>query len=432
MARPQPVLNSAGVAASAGADPWSPAEDRPLLRAVLSWGIAAALLSRFVLSENLLNAAINYSNDGGSVVEKIHVGTYLGVALFGFALLTTRIVLSPAEARVLRQMGALVGVVFGLTAIVVLSGNSVSAGFLVDTYVSAALAGALMLLLTPAWRRGVGDALLAFMLLSSLVVLAEKATGHRLLPYPYEENGFRPTGLTSHPLVVGLFNAGSIAFVMLTRWPAWAKAAAMALLVVAAFAAGARTGALLCAGVAVVSALTAPMRDPNPTRRLQIRGLTLLGMLALAPVALFAMAQLGLLERFITDGYVDDSANARVEIYRLFSMVTWRDILLGADLLWIKKLAFEKLGFEFIESPVIMFVFQFGAVGAAVLFGTILWTFWRLVAGQNWRAAMGVVAFLLCALSNNTLASKNQAVLMMIVYLLAYGREAGPPVRRPS
>ncbi|WP_460448007.1 VpsF family polysaccharide biosynthesis protein [Alsobacter sp. SYSU BS001988] len=421
------ALASAGLAASPGlAAPWRAEDDRPLVAAVLAWGVGAALLSRFVLSENLLNAVIDYSSDGGSVLEKIHVGTYLGAGLLALALLTTRIALLPAEVRILRQFGWLLAVIAALTAVVVLAGNSVSAGFLVDTYVSSALACALMFVLPPGSRRRIGDALLIFMALSSLVAIAEKAVGLRLLPYPYVENGFRPTGLTSHPLVVGLFNAGSIAFVMATRWPGWAKAAAMLLLVVAAFAAGARTGALLAAGVALVSALTMPLANPDPAQRLKTRGLILLGLVCLVPIALPVMAQLGLLERFITDGYVDDSANARVEIYRIFGLVDWRDILLGADPLWIKKLAFEKLGFEFIESPVVMFVFQFGALGAAALFCTILLSLWRLAAGSDWRATLGVVAFLLCALSNNTLSSKNQAIVMMVVLCLAYRRDDAP------
>ena len=178
--------------------------------------------------------------------------------------------------------------------------------------------------------------------------------------------------------------------------------------------------------MALVSALTMPLANPDPAQRLKTRGLILLGLVCLIPIALPAMAQLGLLERFITDGYVDDSANARVEIYRIFGLVEWRDILLGADPLWIKKLAFEKLGFEFIESPVVMFVFQFGALGAAALFCTILMSLWRLAAGSDWRAALGVVAFLLCALSNNTLSSKNQAIVMMVVLCLAYRRDDAP------
>ncbi|PSC06115.1 hypothetical protein SLNSH_04735 [Alsobacter soli] len=423
-----PLAPSAGLfSPEQQADPWRRDGREDILAPLLAWGAGTALLSRFLLSENLLNAVVNYSNDGGSVVEKIHVGTYLGVLLLGAALLGARIILLPAEARVLRQLGVLLAVVVGLTAVIVLSGNTVSAGFLVDTYVSAALGGALMFCVGPATRRAIGDAMLAFMLLSSLVVLAEKATGMRLLPYPYVENGFRPTGLTSHPLVVGLYNATSIGFVVATRWPAWAKMAAMALLTVAAFAAGARTGALICAGVSLATALTARLANPDPTRRLQIRILIVLGLLCAIPVAIPVMAQLGLLERFISDGYVDDSANARVEIYRIFSLVSWRDILLGADLLWIRKLAFEKLGFEFIESPVVLFVFQFGALGAALLFSCILWTLWRLASGSGWRTLMAVAAFLLCALSNNTLSSKSPAVLLIVLYLVAYRPTAPEP-----
>ena len=69
----------------------------------------------------------------------------------------------------------------------------------------------------------------------------------RFLPYPFEELSFRPTGLTEHPLVLGLFSAVGIGFVAASRWRGTAKAVTIMIMLLGAFASGARVASIVAA-----------------------------------------------------------------------------------------------------------------------------------------------------------------------------------------
>jgi hypothetical protein len=405
------------------------APDEAFALTVFQFGLGLSVLARFLIPGNILNLVVDYTSDGGPLPVKIHPGTYGMALMLLLAVAKLRPRLSPLDWRLARQLVVLSGVVVALAVMTALLGHGVSAGYLLDTYISAALAGLLMLALPLERRRPIGHALLAFMVVEALVTLVERALGTRFLPYPYLESSFRPTAISDHPLELGLFLAASIAFYAGLRIRVVWRAACIGLLLVATFASEARTAGLVTAAVVALCVIGAEIPLATPLRRLQARVALVAGLLAAAPLAALAFSALGLLGRFQSVGLMDDSADARVRIYDLFGMVGWSDILLGADPLMIGRLARDRLNLPFIESPVITFTFQFGAIGAVVLFGTLAWTFRRLCAGTGWRGWLAAGAFLVCASSNNALATKNPLLVLIAVLLIAYRRpEAEGPV----
>lgn len=396
------------------------ASDDAFALAVFQLGLGASVLARFLVTGNMLNLVVDYTSDGGALPVKIHPGTYGMALMLVLAVTRLRPRLSPLDWRLARQLVVLALVVVALALTTILAGHGVSAGYLLDTYVSAALAGLLMLVLPPERRRPIGHALLAFMMVEALLTLVERALGVRVLPYPYVEAGFRPTAISDHPLELGLFLAATVVFYTNLRLALGLRVACVGLILVAAFATGARTAGLVTAGAVAISIAAAEIPFASPLRRLQARLALVAGLAAAAPLTALAFSALGLLGRFQSVGLMDESADARVRIYDLFGMVGWPEILLGADPLLIARLARDRLGLPFIESPVITFTFQFGAIGAVLLFATLAWTFRRLCAGTGWRGWLAASAFLVCAASNNALATKNPLLVMMVVLLIAY------------
>lgn len=391
-------------------------------RAVLRYWFAlfwAFVLLRFFVSANLLDKVVNYSAEGGSIVTKIHPSTYGILAVLLATLFSARIELGKWELQALRSLMMFAAVMGAIAAFAVLMGHSGSIGYLVDSYLVSCAGAALMLFFPPTWREWLGSSLLVFIAASAFVALVEFALRVRFLPYPFEEVSFRPTGLTEHPLVLGLFSAVGINFVAASRWNGVAKAGAIIIMLLGAFSSGARVASI----VAAVSALSAiALHDwpsTSPQARFRMKAILLLAVALAIPVALIVLPSLGLFERF-QNGLIDESALARVNIYRLFELVSWNEILFGADIGNIRRMALYHFDLEFIESSLVMFVFQFGLVGTVIFLLFLARTFVTLLWGAGRYVFIGTVAFFVIAFGNNSLSTKTPNVLMIMLLIVAF------------
>ena len=374
---------------------------------------------RFGLNRKILDKIIDYSTEGGSIVEKIHPGTYGIVAVLLAVLLTARIELNSWELRALRSLLQFAAAIVTLALLLLLLGHTGSLGQLVDSYLAACAAGALMLFFPQPWRRSLAIALLVFIIGGALVALGEFALQARLLPYPLEEQSFRPTGLSEHPLMLGLLNAVGISFVAATGWKPAAKAAAIAILLLGTFAAGARLAAVV-AGISVLAAVVLyDWPTAQPRTRTRMKALLLIAMTLAVPVVLVVLYQFGLLDRF-ENGLFDENAMARVKIYGLFNLASWNEILFGADIDHIRKLALEHFDLQFIESSIVMLVFQFGLFGAIFFILAMARTFLVLLAGSSRFVIIGTAAFFMIAASNNSLTSKSPLIMMVVVLIVGF------------
>lgn len=394
------------------------ARDEPLPSALklLFWAFSISILLRIFVTENVLNLWMNYTTEQGSIFEKIHIGSYLLVATCVATLLTQRIELDARDVKVVRAILALLATIGVLCALMAASGRADSAGYLIDNYAVACLSLIAIFAFPPAWRAALGDALLLCLVASAVMALAEAALKIRILPYPAQEATFRPTGLSGHPLALGLSNAVAIALIQATSWSSRAKAGATLLFLLAAVAAGARLAMIAAAVTTLAVILMAEWPRIAREQRVQLKGLVLIGAVLILPVAVAALAALGLLDRF-QNGLFDESAMARVSIYKVFDLVGWKEILWGGDISAIRTLAFERFELEFIESSLVIFVFQFGLIGAAVFLAVLARVFRRLVSGAPWPVVLGTVTFLFVALSNNSLSSKTPSVIMFFMLI---------------
>jgi hypothetical protein len=287
-----------------------------------------------------------------------------------------------------------------------------------------------MLFFPPAWRERLGSMLLVFITVSAALGIVEFVLRRRLLPYPYEELSFRPTGLTEHPLVLGLFNAVGISFVAASRWRGSAKTAAIAIMLLGTFAAGARLASIVAAVSAVAAIVLHEWPSSSAQTRFRIKAFMLCTVALAVPVALIVLPALGLFARF-QNGLIDESALARVNIYRLFDLASWNEILFGADIGNIRRLALFHFNLEFIESSLVMFIFQFGLFGTIIFLLFLARTFWVLLSGAGRHVIIGTVAFFVIAFGNNSLSTKTPNVLMIALLITAF-HSAHQRFRDPS
>jgi hypothetical protein len=379
----------------------------------------AFVLLRFLVNASLLDKVVNYSAEGGSIVTKIHPSTYGILAVLVATLLSTRIELGKWELQALRSLMTFVAVMVAIAAFAVLMGHSASIGYLVDAYLVSCAAAALMLFFPPTWREWLGSSLLVFIAASACVALVEFALRVRFLPYPFDEVSFRPTGLTEHPLVLGLFSAVGISFVAASRWKGVAKAGTIMIMLLGAFASGARVASIVAA-VSALSAITLhDWPSTSPQARFRMKAILLLAVALAIPAALIILPSLGLFERF-QNGLIDESALARVNICRLFELVSWNEILFGADIGNIRRMALYHFDLEFIESSLVMFVFQFGLIGTVIFLLFLARTFITLLWGAGRYVLIGTAAFFIIAFGNNSLSTKTPNVLMIMLLIVAF------------
>lgn len=380
--------------------------------------LGVALVLRIALPAPFVDLFMDYTADTGSIAEKIHPGTYAICAVFALAVSTLRAHLDAWSHRALRGLACFAIAIAGLIAYLVLVGRVGSAGYLIDTYLSAILAGMSLLLLPAACRVRAGTLVLVLLIVSAGLGFAEFATRTRIMPYPIPEIGFRATGLAGHPLSLGLMSATALLFAGSLGWRRASVLLAGAILFLGVASAGARIAMLAASLAVVVAILASPMGGASAVARQRVKALLMVaGAIGLAGAITF-LAFSGFLERF-SRGLSDPSAMARVDVYKLFLMTDWTEVVFGTDVARIAKLAEERLNLLAIESSFVVAIYQFGIIGALVFAGALVATARRLASGAPAPIVVAVLIFFAVALSNNTLTSKTPTVTMLFVLLIA-------------
>jgi hypothetical protein len=383
--------------------------------------IAAALLIRFSISPQMMNAVVDYNSDTGPLWQRIHFGTYAIVLLLPVLLVARPILLVGDEIGKFRALVRFTGLMVLMVVLLVVLGRSGNTGIYIDTYIVAGCAGLLLFTVNDELRRALGNVALGFLLLSALMGIFEAVTETRILPYDLTEDTFRPIGLTDHPLTLGMMCASGIGFVTLARWPIWARVLGALVLFIGAAASGARFS-LLCAGFAILALLLlTPWRSLSRRHERQAKLAVLLLTLAGGAALIAVLAAGGLLSRF-SDGLLDENYMARITIYQIFGLVDWKQIIFGTDVGDILAIVNAELGLPYIESTPVVLVFQLGLPFAIAFAWLVFWIFGRLLKFAPPQAWVGIVTFFVTALSNNLLSSKTPVVTLFIVLLVAFAR----------
>ncbi|WP_287094990.1 VpsF family polysaccharide biosynthesis protein, partial [Mesorhizobium sp.] len=380
---------------------------------------ALAFLLRFTVSPQIMNMVVDYTADGGSFYEKLHFGTYAIFLLLPFVLFSRPFLLQGDEIGIFKALLLYSALIFALVPYLFITGRAGSSGFIIDTYLVAGAAGLLMLALNAEVRRALGDVVLGMVILSAVMGTIEAVTQHRFLPYGLNELQFRPIGLSAHPLALGALCATVIGFVPLTRWRIWVRVLAIFVLLVGCAASGARAALLLAAGETLILLMFVPWPRLILKHQRQAKSVVLVFALAAGAVLVAILFSGGLLNRF-GNTIFDENFMARVTIYQVFGLVSWKDILFGMNVDDLLAIVNEKLHLPYIESAPVVIIMLFGLPIAVLFIMLVFWFIFRLLRAAPLPAWIGTMTFLLAALSNNALSSKSPEIAIIVVLLLAY------------
>jgi hypothetical protein len=406
-------MSDAALSASFGRE-----RDRSLWLFLFAMALGAICL-RILITNPLMNEFVEYTTEKGAIYEKIHFGTY---ALLGVAAIIPLFRPIRLEIWELAPFRALLFFGFWVLAIavaLVAIGRGGSAGYLIDSYVAAAAAGLVLFMLPLPMRRTAGHVMLVILMASALIGIGEVATGTRFLPYEVGELDFRPTGLMGHPLNQGLMLAAGIGFLVASRFRLSFKLLGAALLLIGTAAAGARTATIMAAIAIFACLMLTRWQNVDAARQASMK-LMVLAFAAIATLpAIGLLIGAGFLDRF-EGGLIDESAMARLDVYRVFEYVSWRDILAGTDIAIIQNIIETRLDLLYIESTPVILTFQLGLPGALFFTGLVIYLFAHLLRLNGRAAAIGTTIFFIVALSNNHLSTKMATVTMIVVMLIAF------------
>ncbi|MGQ2906497.1 MAG: VpsF family polysaccharide biosynthesis protein [Aliihoeflea sp.] len=406
-------MSDAALSASFGRE-----RDRSLWLFLFAMALGAICL-RILITNPLMNEFVEYTTEKGAIYEKIHFGTYALLGVAGLVPLFRPIRLEIWELAPFRALLFFGFWVLAIAIALVAIGRGGSAGYLIDSYVAAAAAGLLLFMLPLPMRRTAGHFMLLILLASALIGIGEVATGTRFLPYEVGELDFRPTGLMGHPLNQGLMLAAGIGFLVASRFRLSFKLLGAALLLIGTAAAGARTATIMAAIAIFACLMLTRWWNVDAARQASMK-LMVLAFAAIATLpAIGLLIGAGFLDRF-EGGLIDESAMARLDVYRVFEYVSWRDIIAGTDIAIIQNIIETRLDLLYIESTPVILTFQLGLPGALFFTGLVIYLFAHLLRLNGRAAAIGTAIFFIVALSNNHLSTKMATVTMIVVMLVAF------------
>lgn len=406
-------MSDAALSASFGRE-----RDRSLWLFLFAMALGAICL-RILITNPLMNEFVEYTTEKGAIYEKIHFGTYALLGVAGLVPLFRPIRLEIWELAPFRALLFFGFWVLAIAIALVAIGRGGSAGYLIDSYVAAAAAGLLLFMLPLPMRRTAGHFMLQILLASALIGIGEVATGTRFLPYEVGELDFRPTGLMGHPLNQGLMLAAGIGFLVASRFRLSFKLLGAALLLIGTAAAGARTATIMAAIAIFACLMLTRWWNVDAARQASMK-LMVLAFAAIATLpAIGLLIGAGFLDRF-EGGLIDESAMARLDVYRVFEYVSWRDIIAGTDIAIIQNIIETRLDLLYIESTPVILTFQLGLPGALFFTGLVIYLFAHLLRLNGRAAAIGTAIFFIVALSNNHMSTKMATVTMIVVMLVAF------------
>jgi len=352
---------------------------------------------------------------------KFHFYTYtllIALVLVTFAVGLVRFVSEQAVA----QPGVLqfAAVIVLCAAITILRQGMSGVANMANTMFAAPLAVMLAFYLDENRRLKLTSLIIGFVAVNAAIGVCERIAGVNLFVFP-EMGGteyFRATALMGHPLE-NAFITSSVAFLVPAMpWSVARKAAVLALMLAGILAFGARSSfaVTLILGAAALLYIAAVALARGKMRVSTLAAAPWFGLLAIGAGAALALGT-SLGERIVQLAKIDASAQARIDVFRLFNYLSPGDLLYGVDFAEINFLLKTYKEVAIIENCWIGLLLMLGAILFAV-FAVSLLTFLRSIArGRGALAFFAVMAFLVVASTSNSLRTQTASLMIFAVAL---------------
>ena len=390
-------------------------------------GIWVAVGILFAVSGGLLwDVGYNYDGFNGSALTKVHPFTYLIAAIFVWRSLTYGNPVGYGALVVTRRPAAVLMIFVAMCTIIFTAARGVTGiGGYLDTYIGCAL---LVLLLVEADEREIaGLAVLLHVVMTANALLGLLEFVSKILVFPYRLDGevfetdTRSTALQGHPLVNASITAIYIVALLggagsLSRpFRSALIGLQCAALVVFGGRAAMVTTALLGGAYCVWMAFQALRSNRAPL----LGAAVAMAILAVLPAMIVAVVSGGYLDnifiRFASDG---GSANARVEMFELFSHLSLRDLIVGPDVGYVDSLR-RINGLEWgIENPIVRMTLYEGAVVTLFVFVSFGLFIRELVRGRERGVGLPILAMLILLNTSESIAAKTTILAKIVVIVV--------------
>jgi len=399
--------------------------------------VAAALvftsfaLYQLVPDALLFQLGIPYTSPGGSMLVKLHPGTWVGLLALvaAFSAHGNPLVTMGAAVRRHPPLGLWLAVMVFLLGYSLLRYGASGAAFLIDTLIMPALMAMTLLALPPARRVTAFRLVIGLMLFNATLALGETALKQHIVRFTVggvepNELLFRAVALTGHPLN-GALVTGTLAPLLLTlRINGWLRALLMGFVVLALLAYGGRTSflltLLLLGGYLSWRALRHMARG-----RLSYAQITGGSVMVVTGIGLLIAVVIGsgLGERIFSKLKVDDSAEVRARIWSVFGLMSDDQLIAGASPLeimgFIHQLSLQD-PLETIENFWINMYLQFGVIGfvpfVIAMLALLRWL-WRMGDGPS---RVSIAIFVVVSSSNNSLSAKASLLTIVVAALVCH------------
>jgi len=380
------------------------------------------LLQMLLLPNPLLSELTGYAEPGGMPLLKVHFYSYTLLIALLFVVACVGLVRFVSEQAVKRPGVLQFAGVVALCAIVTIFRQGIGGvAYMVDTLFAAPLAVMLVFYLDEERRQRLTAFIIWFVTFNAVIGVVERVVSVHLFMLGDSANFeyFRATALMGHPLENAFITSSVMFLVVAMPWSAWRKFVVLSICMAGILAFGARSSFAVTIALGIAAALLFGARA-------LLRGEMRLSTLAAAPwIALVSLAAFTALtfgtslgERIVKLAKLDESAQARVNVFGLFDSLSTNDLLYGANL---TKVGFTLETFnnvKIIENCWIAILLMLGAV-LFVVFAVSLLGFFRSIArGRGAVAAFAVLSFLLVASTSNSISSKTPSLALFAIALV--------------
>lgn len=385
--------------------------------------IGLALLEMLLLPNPLLTHYTGYAEPGGgNPLFKVHFYSYtLFLALLfvtanvgGIRFLSTQTSERPGVVQFA------VVVMFCATVTIARQGIG-GVAYMVDTLFAAPLAVMLISYLDAERRQRLTAFLIWFVTFNAAVGVFERILGIHLFHFGDLDGfaHFRATAFMGHPLENALITSSMMFLVLAMPWSAWRKAFVLSVCMAGILAFGARGGfaitLLMGTAAAVLFGARALLR--GEMRLSTLVNAPLVGTLALAAGAVLTFGTV-LGERIVALARFDESAQARVDAFKLFDYLSLNDVLYGVDFAEVNFILKLDKDVQIIENCWIAILLMLGAILFVVFALSLLGFFRSISRGRGALIAFAVMNFVLVASTNNSLSTKSPSLVLFSVALI--------------
>ena len=389
----------------------------------------------FLISPMLLfNWGFSYEDVGGSVLEKVHPGTWLvllALLMTAFGRGTPLTILDDFSRPPALAMYLFAWLLLMFFTIVIKKGPFTP---LIDTFALPAMLFALAGTMSALDKRRAALIVHLILNINAVLGLYEYLSGYRLTPYVAGtlliEVDWRSTALLGHPLANASIT-GSYALILGIGGgrdlPKLLRPAIMGFQLIAMIAFGGRSALVL---TILLLACVGMWKLTNFLQGKRVDVLQTGLLLMAAPIVISAFiwaADAGffnqMLERFVDD---QGSAKARVIMLKLFNYISWEDLVFGPDQALISSLQRTE-GIEYgIESFWVAFILTNGVAMSLIFFLALGAFSWQLVNMTRVQTIILLIYFYLLASTSVSLSAKTCSFGMFVIMVLTLMRVDAP------